>query len=69
MKKIIKIEGMHCQNCADRITKVLTNHDVKVIKMSLTEKKALVDTTKSDAELKEIISDLGYEVTAIEEQN
>ncbi len=69
MKKIIKIEGMHCQNCADRITKVLTNHDVKVIKMALTEKEALVDTTKSDSELKKIITDLGYEVAAIEEQN
>lgn len=65
---IIKIEGMGCQHCVDRITHALQElKEVSEVDVLLDLKEAHV-TSKSPIEkekLKTVIEDLGYEVIEI----
>ena len=68
--KIVHIEGMMCDHCAARVHNALNSLEGVNAKVSLSKKTAIV---KSDRELeeekiKEVIADLGYAVTAMEEQ-
>ena len=67
MKKIeIKIEGMHCEGCSKRLTKVLSNIDgVENVEVSLENKLAKIDYNENITkieELEEAIIDAGFEV-------
>lgn len=67
MKKIVLgIEGMHCEGCVNRLTKVLNGLDgVNDSKVSLENKNAEVeyDEDKIDLDdIKQAIEDAGFEV-------
>ena len=66
MKKIsLKIEGMHCEGCSNRLTRVLENLDgVNSANVSLENKEADIEydeKTLNTEEIKEAISDAGFE--------
>lgn len=66
MKKIsLKIEGMHCEGCSNRLTRVLKNLDgVNSANVSLENKEADIEydeNTLNTEEIKEAISDAGFE--------
>ena len=65
MKEIkLKIEGMHCAGCSNRLEKILNNVDgIESAKVSLEEKQATIkfDETKTNIEnIKEAIADAGF---------
>ena len=67
MKKVeIKVEGMHCEGCSKRLTKVLSNVDgVKNAEVSLENKLADIEYDDTVAKLEdfyEAIEDAGFEV-------
>ena len=64
MKKIeIKVEGMHCEGCSKRLTKVLSNIDgVENVDVSLENKLAKIDYNENITKiekLEEAIIDAG----------
>lgn len=64
MKKIIKIDGMGCQHCVNRITEALSAIDgVDVLEVSLEDKSATVDIEESVADevLMDAIDEEGFE--------
>ena len=66
MKKIILgIEGMHCEGCVNRLTKVLKGLDgVEDAKVSLQNKNAEIEYDDDKLELDDIeqaVSDAGFE--------
>ena len=67
MKKIeIKIEGMHCEGCSKRLTKVLSNVEgVNIAEVSLENKLADIEYDETIAKIEdfyEAIEDAGFEV-------
>ncbi len=65
MKEIIlKIEGMHCTGCSNRLEKVLNNTDgIEKVAVSFEDKKATItfDESKTNIEkIKEAIEDSGF---------
>ena len=67
MKKIeIKVEGMHCEGCSKRLTKVLSNVDgVSFAEVSLEDKLAKIEYDENIVtveKLEESIEDAGFEV-------
>ncbi len=67
MKKIeLKIEGMHCEGCSKRLTKVLNNVEgVNFAEVSLENKLAKIEYDENIAkleDLEEAITDAGFEV-------
>lgn len=67
MKKIeIKIEGMHCEGCSKRLTKVLSNVEgANTVEVSLENKLANIEYDETIAKLEdfyEAIEDAGFEV-------
>jgi copper chaperone CopZ len=67
MKKIIKIDGMHCNSCATLIQEELENK-VKSIVISVLNKKATVEFDEkkiSINQIKETITKMGYKVEVI----
>lgn len=64
MKKIIKIDGMGCQHCVNRVTEALSAIDgVDVLEVSLEDKSATVDVEESiaDETLMNAIDEEGFE--------
>ena len=67
MKKVeIKVEGMHCEGCSKRLTKVLSDVDgVSFAEVSLEDKLAKIEYDENIAtveKLEESIEDAGFEV-------
>lgn len=67
MKKVeIKIEGMHCDGCSKRLTKVLSNIEgVNTVEVSLENKLADIKYDENIAKIEdfyETIEDAGFEV-------
>ena len=65
MKEIkLKIEGMHCTGCSERLEKVLNNTDgIEEAKVSFENKVAEIkfdENTTSEKEIKEAIEDVGF---------
>ena len=72
MKKVIHIEGMHCQHCVASVTKELEALDgVKDVKVNLSKKQAQVQLDKevADEAMVEAVKNAGFEVTSIEEKH
>lgn len=66
MKKIIKIEGMHCSHCLTRVTNALAALGLKA-NATLPEGAATVEGADiDDAKLREAVEDLGFDVISIE---
>lgn len=67
MHKIIKIEGMSCGHCAERIEKLLNAVNGISAKVYLEEKAADVDVSGdvSDDILKDIVENAGFQVISI----
>lgn len=60
--KIIKVEGMHCQNCVKRITDALNEKGIKN-EVSLENGTVSIDGCENCLKTaKEIIYDLGFDV-------
>lgn len=70
MKKVMKIEGMSCSHCTGAVTKALEEvTGVSNVQVSLENKEAsfdIEDGKVTDAALKELIEDLGYDVAGIQ---
>lgn len=67
-KKVIKIDGMMCENCVKHVDNALNAiDDVKKVDVSLDQKQATIssDVEISDEKIKEAISDAGYTVVSI----
>ena len=67
MKKVeIKVEGMHCEGCSKRLTKVLNNIEgVNTAEVSLENKLANIEYDETIAKIEdfyEAIEDAGFEV-------
>lgn len=67
MKKVeIKIEGMHCEGCSKRLTKVLSNVEgVNIVEVSLENKLADIEYDDRVAKLEdfyEAVENAGFEV-------
>ena len=69
-KKIIGVEGMHCNNCAEKIEHSLEElTDVEKVKVELNKKRVIVffSNDVDSLLLKNVIEELGYTVTGIKE--
>lgn len=66
-RKTIKVEGMHCQNCASRLEKIINNVDGLSGKVDFESKTAVVesDSDIDENELKNMIDFAGYKVIEI----
>ena len=67
MNKVeIKIEGMHCEGCSKRLTKVLNNVEgVNTVEVSLENKVAKIEYDESIAKIEDFeqaIEDAGFMV-------
>ena len=67
-KLIVHIEGMHCDNCKNRVEKHLDELDGVIAKVKLSRKLAEVSLYKEvdEALIKNTIEKLDFEVTGIE---
>ena len=71
MKKIVSIEGMCCEHCAGRVEKALSAvHNVVSCDVKLKKNIAVIRSREavSDDEIKKVVEDAGYKVTAIEDK-
>ena len=67
MKKKILIEGMQCGHCTAHVKEALEDlAGVTSVEVSLEGKYAIVESDKTDDELKSVIEEEGYEVVSIE---
>lgn len=66
-EKVLTVEGMHCENCQNRVEHALNRMDGVVCKVNLRKKTATVSYSKevSEAVLKKAVADMGYQVTEI----
>ena len=62
MKEIkLKIEGMHCAGCSNRLEKILNNVDgIESAKVSLEEKSADIKYNEEEVELNKILQEIEY---------
>ena len=60
MKEIkLKIEGMHCAGCSNRLEKILNNVDgIESAKVSLEEKSAYIKYNEEEVELNTILQEI-----------
>ena len=67
MKKIIEINGMHCDKCRATVEKALNSVEGVSAKVSLAKKNAVVSIKGevSDETLKNAVTALGFEVGEI----
>lgn len=68
-EKIVHIEGMHCDNCKNRVQRAINKIDGAAAKVDLKKKEAVVsyDRTISDDVIRKAVEDEDYQVTAIED--
>ncbi len=65
--RTVKIEGMHCENCKNRVEREVNRIDGAVCKVNLRKNQAVVsfDREVSDEDIKNAIEIAGYEVKSI----
>ena len=69
IKKIITIEGMHCNHCADNVEKTIASLEgVKGAKVNLAKKTctAKISDDVSDETIVKAVKEIGFEVVSIE---
>ena len=69
MKRIIKIEGMMCEHCSNRVFNALSNlKEIKSVKVNLSKNEAIIKGDVDDTTIINVISKTGYKVVLIEEK-
>ncbi|WP_026510683.1 MULTISPECIES: heavy-metal-associated domain-containing protein [unclassified Butyrivibrio] len=65
--KVFKIDGMHCENCTDRVKRAINRIDGVSAKLNLRKKEAVVqyDREVDDAVLINAIEALDYKVISV----
>ncbi len=65
--KTVKIEGMHCDNCKNRVEREINRIDGAAAKVNLKKKQAVVsyDREISDEDIRTAVEIAGYEVKSI----
>ena len=68
--KIFKIDGMHCENCTNRVKRAINRIDGVSAKPDLKKKQAIVSFEKEvdDAVLIGEVEELGYTVISVEDK-
>lgn len=64
-KKVINIEGMHCDHCVKRVTDALNSIEgVDKVKVNLAKKEAVITSEKeiSDELINSKINELGFQI-------
>ena len=66
--KTVRISGMHCDRCAESVTKAINKIDGASAKVSLKKETAVVsyDRELDNGRLKEAVQKAGYDVVTIE---
>lgn len=69
-EKIISIDGMHCENCKNRVEHAVNRIDGAACKVNLRKKLAVVSYSQiiADSAIKDAIENAGYTVTRIQEK-
>lgn len=66
MKHTLKIEGMHCAKCVERVNKALSElNGAENVEVDLENACASLETNAEIKEIKEAVEDLGFEVVEI----
>ena len=67
-EKTIHIDGMHCENCKNRVERAINRIDGAVAKADLRKKTAVVsfDREIPDEEIRKAVEELDYKVVKIE---
>lgn len=71
MKKLVFIEGMHCEHCSGSVKKALEQiSGVKSVKVNLKKKSAVVsgEADEFEEKIRKAVSDAGFEVVSIEDK-
>jgi copper chaperone CopZ len=68
--KVFKIDGMHCENCTNRVKRAINRIDGVSARLNLRKKEALVeyDREVDDAEIIKAIEALDYKVVSVIEK-
>ena len=66
-EKTVKIEGMHCENCKNRVERAINRIDGAVAKVNLRKKTAVVsyDREISDEDIRRAVEEQDYKVVSI----
>ncbi len=67
IKKVINIEGMHCNHCVKKVTEALESIDgVSKVKVNLAKKEAVITSEKEidDQIINSKIDELGFKVVS-----
>lgn len=66
--KVLHIEGMHCENCKNRVERQINQLDGASAKVNLRKHEAVVSMSREigDEELKTVVEAADYKVTGIE---
>ena len=69
-EKVVKIEGMHCEHCQNRVERMVNRIDEAVCKVNLKKKIAVVSYSKpvAEEEIKAMVEKAGYEVVEISDR-
>ncbi len=65
VKKVYKVDGMHCSGCAKRVTEALSRScEIKKVSVNLDSKEVLVSFAKEENDdlVKSIIENLGFKL-------
>lgn len=68
IKKVVKIEGMHCEHCSKKVTETLSSlAGVTNVKVNLSKKEAVITSTSEidNNAIKEAIASLDFQVIEI----
>lgn len=67
MRKIISIDGMHCEHCSAAVAEALRAlPGVQNVQVSLPDKQAVLEAgSNSDESLRNAIEDIGFDVISI----
>ena len=67
-EKTVKIYGMHCEHCAERVARAINKIDGAAAKVSYKKGRAIVsyDREISDKQIRDAVEEAGYKVTGIQ---
>lgn len=69
VKKVIIVNGMHCEHCQKRVEDALSNlREIKSVEVNLENKKVIIVLKKEieDEKIRQTIENLGYSVESID---
>lgn len=68
--KVFKIDGMHCENCTDRVKRAVNRIDGVSAKVNLRKKEAVIEYERDvdDAKIVNTIESLDYKVVSVSDR-